>query len=102
MRAPLDVMSDGSERVRYDRPGFALFARRTRLSDYPEGRILCHWHDDLELICVREGRLCYEVDVYKRQGHFREVGALAAQEVAHGGVALAEEVDILCGHGIPP
>ena len=49
--AALDVMSDGSERVRYDRPGFAVFARRTRLSDYPEGRILCHWHDDLELVC---------------------------------------------------
>ena len=27
---------------------------------------------------------------------------LAAKQVAHGGVALAEEVDILCRHGIPP
>ena len=35
MRAPLDVMSDGSERVRYNRPGFAVFAYRTHLSDYP-------------------------------------------------------------------
>ena len=39
---------------------------------------------------------------HTQRGHFREVGALAAQEVAHGGVALAEEVDILCRHGIPP
>ena len=31
----LDVMSDGSERVRYNRPGFAVFAERTRISDYP-------------------------------------------------------------------
>ena len=61
MRAPLDVMSDGSERVRYNRPGFAVFAYRTHLSDYPEGRILCHWHDDLEFVCVRKGRLRYEV-----------------------------------------
>lgn len=62
MRAPLDVMSDGSERVRYNRPGFAVFAYRTHLSDYPEGRILCHWHDDLEFVCVRKGRIRYEVN----------------------------------------
>ncbi len=57
----LDVMSDGSERVRYNRPGFAVFAERTRISDYPGARVLCHWHDDLEFVCVRKGRLRYEV-----------------------------------------
>lgn len=61
MQALLDVMSDGSERVRYNRPGFAVFAERTRISDYPGARILCHWHDDLEFVCVRKGRLRYEV-----------------------------------------
>ena len=61
MRAPLDVMSDGSERVRYNRPGFAVFASRMRLSDYPDRRILSHWHDDLEFCFVRKGRIRCEV-----------------------------------------
>lgn len=88
MRAPLDVMSDGSERVRYDRPGFALFARRTRLSDYPEGRILCHWHDDLELICVREGRLCYEVGGERFELRAGE-GIFVNADQPHGAEGLA-------------
>ena len=61
MRDPLDVMSDGSERVRYNRPGFAVFASRMRLSDYPDRRILSHWHDDLEFCFVRKGRIRCEV-----------------------------------------
>ena len=55
MRDPLDVMSDGSERVRYNRPGFAVFASRMRLSDYPDRRILSHWHDDLEFVLCAQG-----------------------------------------------
>ena len=31
-------------------------------------------------------------------GHLGQVGALAAQKLAHGSVALGEEVDILAGH----
>ena len=57
MPAFVEVMSDGSERVLYNRPGCAVFTRRERLSAFSGGRILSHWHDDLELLCVRQGRM---------------------------------------------
>ena len=34
-------------------------------------------------------------------GHFGQVGALAAQQLAHGGVAFGEQVHVLL-HDIPP
>lgn len=57
MQTSLLMMSDGSERVQYNRPGFALFAYRARLSDFPGGRIVRHWHDDFEFVCVYKGHM---------------------------------------------
>lgn len=57
-----EVMKDHSEVVVYDRPGIPLYIQRDRLSDYPDMRAICHWHDDIEFIYVWEGELNYHIN----------------------------------------
>lgn len=57
-----DIMQDASEVVCYDHPKIPLYIRTAILSDYPDKRALCHWHDDLEWIRIRSGSMNYYVD----------------------------------------
>lgn len=43
----------------YDSAGIPLFIRTYDLNAFPERRVPCHWHDDLELICIWEGKMRY-------------------------------------------
>ena len=56
-----DLMQDASEVIRYDEPGIPLYIRQRRLSEYPDMRALCHWHEDLELIQIQKGRMHYQI-----------------------------------------
>ena len=58
----LELLSDASEMVHYDEPGIALYIRRGVLSDFPDHRADCHWHEDLEFIHILEGEMDYAVD----------------------------------------
>lgn len=57
-----EVMKDSSEVVRYDHPKIPLYIHTERLSAYPDMRAICHWHDDIEFICVWEGSLNYHIN----------------------------------------
>lgn len=57
-----EVMQDSSEVVLYDRPGIPLYIQKDRLSDYPDMRAVCHWHDDIEFICMQEGKMNYHIN----------------------------------------
>lgn len=57
-----EIMKDSSEVVLYDHPGIPLYIQKDRLSDYPDMRAICHWHDDIEFIYVWEGRLNYHIN----------------------------------------
>lgn len=56
-----DLMKDASEIVHYDSAGIPLYVKSDFLSEYPEMRALCHWHDDLEFIRIREGEMYYKI-----------------------------------------
>lgn len=56
------VMKGDSEVVHYDCPGVPLYIRTAHLSSYPDGRALCHWHDDLEWIHILEGTMNYYIN----------------------------------------
>lgn len=58
----VDVMGDASEIVHYDNPKLPLYMKYGRLSYYPDMKALCHWHEDVELICVIEGEMNYDVN----------------------------------------
>lgn len=56
-----DLMKDASEIVHYDSAGIPLYVKSDFLSEYPGMRALCHWHDDLEFIRIREGEMYYRI-----------------------------------------
>ncbi|MBQ9066491.1 MAG: AraC family transcriptional regulator [Clostridia bacterium] len=57
----LEQMNDGSEVVKYNIPGVPLYLREGLLSSWESRSALCHWHEDLELIYVLEGSMCYSI-----------------------------------------
>ncbi|MBW3077805.1 AraC family transcriptional regulator [Bifidobacterium simiiventris] len=58
----LDLLSDLSERVRYNLAELPIYASRDPLSIYADYRCPCHWHRDLEYIHVISGTLHYFVN----------------------------------------
>lgn len=57
-----DLMQDASEIVHYDNPKVPLYIQQSALSDYPDRRALCHWHEDIELVYILEGEMNYDVN----------------------------------------
>ncbi|WP_312444900.1 AraC family transcriptional regulator [Lacrimispora sp.] len=57
-----NVMQDASEIVRYDQMGIPLYIQRDKLSDYPDWKALCHWHEDLEFIRILKGQMNYHIN----------------------------------------
>lgn len=58
----MKIMQDASEVVHYDQQDFPVYIKYDHLADYPGMKALCHWHDDLELVYVTEGRMNYYVN----------------------------------------
>ena len=58
----VEIMPDSSEIVHYDEPEIPLYIRHGVLSQYPDYRANCHWHEDLEWIHVLEGTMDYSID----------------------------------------
>lgn len=58
----IDIMQDASEIVHYDNPDIPLYIRIGILSAYPDMKALCHWHEDIELICIIEGEMNYQIN----------------------------------------
>lgn len=58
----IDIMQDASEIVHYDNQKLPLYIRRGILSSYPDMRALCHWHEDIELICILDGEMYYDIN----------------------------------------
>jgi AraC-like DNA-binding protein len=58
----IDLMPDNSEIVHYDTPGMPLYVRTGVLSSYIGKKAQCHWHDDIELIYILDGKMNYYVN----------------------------------------
>jgi AraC-type DNA-binding domain-containing proteins len=58
----IQVMHDSSEIIFYNTPELPVKIINPRLSDYPGMRVMCHWHEDIELIYIENGEMNYEVN----------------------------------------
>lgn len=58
----IEVLKDNSEVVPYDIKGIPLYTRIQNLSEYLNMRSLPHWHDEIEMMYMLEGRLDYHVN----------------------------------------
>lgn len=57
----MGIMPDASEIIHYDNPDFPVYIKNDDISDYPGHKALCHWHDDIELIHITEGKMNYHI-----------------------------------------
>lgn len=57
-----ELNRDFSERVAYNNPRFPVYVRYGILSSYPDFSAVSHWHEDLEFILVKKGRMTYNVN----------------------------------------
>ena len=48
----MTVLADGSEQVFYNDPTYPVYASQGKLSRIPRMKVIHHWHDDMEFICV--------------------------------------------------
>jgi len=53
---------DASETVAYNNPLFSAYARFGILSAYPDYSAISHWHEDLEFILIKKGKMTYNVN----------------------------------------
>lgn len=53
---------DFSETVAYNNPLFPAYVRYGLLSTYPDYSAASHWHNDLEFILVKKGKMTYNVN----------------------------------------
>ena len=53
---------DFSETVAYNNPLFPAYVRYDILSCYPNYSAISHWHEDLEFIYVKKGKMTYNVN----------------------------------------
>lgn len=65
----IDLQNDGSELVHYDDSGIPIYIRTGNILDFPEGKVLAHWHEDIELSCILEGSMIYDINGKKTVVH---------------------------------
>lgn len=92
----LNIMQDDSEVIHYDQAGVPIYIQTRRLSAYPDMRALLHWHEDLELIYILRGEMCYDVNRKKRllkEGDFLFVNS---RQMHYGYSNLHRECEFIC------
>lgn len=77
----IELKDDYSEKIRYDNPDYPIYIRRGVLSHYPNYTAPSHWHNELELIAVLDGEMCYNVNgeivkMKKGEGIFVNAGQM--------------------------
>jgi AraC-like DNA-binding protein len=92
----LDLLSDNSERVRYNYPELQMYARRGKLSDFMNKAAASHWHDDVEFILCQTGYMTYTVNgesfvVGEGEGLF-----VNSRQIHHGFSGDGTDCEFLC------
>lgn len=62
MNSETAIMRDASEIIQYDTIGIPLYIKSDHLAAYPDRRALCHWHEDIEFLHIRKGKMYYRIN----------------------------------------
>ncbi|MCQ4862690.1 AraC family transcriptional regulator [Pseudoflavonifractor phocaeensis] len=84
------------ERVAYDSAEMPLYIRNGKLSDYPNMAFVCHWHEDIEFLYVRTGRVTYNVNGELYTINAGEGIFINARQLHFGYSADKSDGDFLC------
>lgn len=96
MNYQIDLRPDMSEKVRYNISDFPVYSRRGMLSWFPNYSAASHWHDDVEFLVVKSGRMDYNVN-----GEIVHLGPgdgifVNARQLHYGFSTAKEECDHIC------
>jgi len=58
----LELLMDSSEVVHYFNPAVPLYVVTSDLTGFPGKKAACHWHDDIEIMYIVRGHICYNVN----------------------------------------
>ena len=92
----IQVMRDSSEIINYNTSDLPIKIIHPMLSDYPGKRVVCHWHDDIEMIYIVSGEMNYEIN--GKTVRLPEHSALFvnARQLHYGFSADDAECDFIC------
>ncbi len=96
MMVDINVMQDASEIIRYDQMGIPLYIRRGKLSDYPDWRALCHWHEDVEFIRILKGQMNYHINGKKVLLKKDDCIMVNARQMHYGYSFNRQDCDFIC------
>lgn len=94
--AAIDIMQDSSEIVPYANPGLPLYISLGRLSYFPNFKMLCHWHDDLELIAIKDGSMQYRVGEHTVSLSAGDILFVNTRQLHYGFSSTEEECHYYC------
>ncbi|MCM1088794.1 MAG: AraC family transcriptional regulator [Muribaculaceae bacterium] len=92
----LTLNSDSSETIAYNYPLFPVYIRYGFLSRYPNYAAVSHWHNDLEFILIKKGKMTYNVngkliELYENQGIM-----VNSRQIHYGFSAEHTECEFIC------
>ena len=87
---------DSPETVAYNNPLFPAYVRYGILSLYPDYSAVSHWHEDMEFILVKKGKMTYNVN-----GELIELSEdngimVNSRQIHHGFSAEHSECEFIC------
>ena len=93
---PEYMMQDASEIVQYDTAGIPLYIREAKLSSYPDMQALCHWHEDLEFIRIKSGKMNYFINGRKLLLEKDDCLFVNTRQMHYGSSFGRQECEFLC------
>ena len=92
----IQVMNDSSEIILYNMPDLPVKIIHPKLSDYPGMRVMCHWHEDIELIYIVSGEMNYEINGKAVRLPENSLLFVNARQLHYGFRAAADDCDFIC------
>lgn len=92
----MKINRDNSEIVPYDTFGVPLFIKEGYMSLYPDNRVLCHWHEDIEFTYVVSGKINCFVNGSKIIVHAGEALMVNSSQMHHGFSDKTEDCYFYC------
>ena len=92
----IQVMHDSSEVIFYNTSELPVKIIHPRLSDYMNMRVLCHWHEDIEMICVLSGGMNYEINGKTVRLPEHSVLFVNARQLHYGFLPDERDCDFIC------
>lgn len=90
------IMQEPSENIQYNTKGIPFYIKEDHLSQYPDYRGFCHWHDDVEWIRIKKGSMFYYVNGKEISLQEGDCLMVNSRKMHYGYSSSHEECDFNC------